>query len=329
MRKHHAKACYVLLVHPDREHGAHVQEVLRKSDIHVTWVQRHLSGLALVDERSFSAILAAVEGHDLDGLEFSALLRRRQQLRQTPGSIVILLGQDRHRELLAATPPEMNDYLIEPCLDAEIVWRVRRNVLSLEMNRSQGQGGSDYHLARQESVFSRQSLLAALQQEINRSSRGGASFGLVLIKVKGWSLLAKDYGPDGARIVEDILVHRMQRLVRTYDRFFRIDRGRFVVLLPQAGRDGVVGFVHRLQSSLTETLRAEAVAGDELQPVHMEGVCTLIDAHYIPPPGSIDDLYTYVVDKVLSDASGPELVFVRIGANGVLAAEDQKHTTSI
>ncbi|MFP4034790.1 MAG: diguanylate cyclase domain-containing protein [Desulfovermiculus sp.] len=307
----------ILLLDPVIEHGRHVQCVLEAHNLQVVWSTRHLSGLVRIDEQSFSLVLATVDGQDIDGLEFCALLRRREQSQGSSSLGVVLIGQDRQREQLVTRDPGMDDYVIEPCLDAEIIWRVKRN---LKMDRWKPQ--HPLELYGLDNTYSKEDLHSVLSSELNRGSRRSDSIGVVLIKVQGWSLLTRDFGSAGSQIVEDIIVGRIRDFIRTYDTLFRIDQGRFAVLLPHSDDQGVLGFMHRIRQALTKILRDDVQTQNELSSVHIEGICASTDISSSPQPDAVREFSTYIVQQAESERFGPELVSIGLGARGMQVDPD-------
>jgi hypothetical protein len=70
-------------------------------------------------------VLHGTQGQDITGFEFCFLLRRRQERRNAAVPAVILMGRD--REALVQSDPDTTGYVLEPCLDAEIVWPLERH----------------------------------------------------------------------------------------------------------------------------------------------------------------------------------------------------------
>jgi len=212
---------------------------------------------------------------------------------------------------LAALDHRMADYLIEPCLDAEIVWRVNRNLPTKD-----DLTGKAFTSLASDSVPTGQDVYPCLAQELGRSARQSDSLGLVIIKVRGWSLLVMDYGRNGAQIVEEIIIRRIQELVRTYDSLFRIEQGAYLTLLPHTAREGTAGFMHRIGQALSNILRSEAIAQHELESIRLEGIWAQTDMQTMPQPEAIEKVYAYILNRTASEKPGPPLVCLRIESEG-------------
>lgn len=307
----------LLLLDPDIEHGRHIQGLLSSHDLQVIWKTKHLSGLALSDDHHFPLILATVEGQDIDGMEFFALWRQRQHRLKNPISAIVLIGHDRDREQLAALDPGMDDYLIEPCLDSEIVWRVKRNLRSVY--NLEGRNLSS-HVP--EEILTRPDVYPYLCKELSRSGRQSDSIGLVVIKILGWPLLTMDYGQNGTQIVEEIILRRIQSLVRTYDDLFRIELGKYIVLLPHADQTGITGFMQRIGQTLSSILCSEAFAQNELESIHLEGICAQTDIKSVPQAMAIDEFHAYVLKRASTDEFGPSFVSMHVESERIQLQDD-------
>ncbi|MFO7803519.1 MAG: diguanylate cyclase [Desulfovermiculus sp.] len=301
----------VLLLDPDPDHGRYLHTLLSSQDLEVTWLTGHLQGLAACQDGFFALIVAVVEGQDIYGPELCALLRRRQQRGEACPAGLVLLGQDRHRGMLTINDPGMDDYVIEPCLDEEIVWRVRHNLRSLSL-----QAAGTPEMDGLNKVLTMTDLNPFLERELNRCSRRADSLGVVLIKIQGWALLTMDYGPHGAYLVEDIVIHRIQRLVRTYDTVFRVTQGSLAVLLPHASRTGLQGFMERIQHSLADILHSDAMAREELV-FAIQGICVYPDSQARPQSGVIDDFQAYVIHRAQSEGPEPGVECIHLGPEGL------------
>ncbi len=311
------KSPCLLLLDPDFEHGRHLQALLSSHDLQVTWLTKHLSGLALCDDHHFPLVLATVEGQDIDGMEFCALWRHRQSRRKTPVSRIVLIGHDRDREQLADLDPGMDDYLIEPCLDAEVVWRVKRNLRSED--HLEGRNLSS-HVP--EEILTGKDVYPYLYKELSRSGRHSDSIGLVVIKIQGWPLLAMNYGQNGTQIVEEIIMHRIHSLVRAYDDLFRIDQGKYIVLLPHADQKGIIGFMQRIGQTLSTILYSDAFAQNELESIHLEGIWAQTDIKNMPQTVALDEFHAYVLKRATTEEFGPSFVSMHVESEKIQLQDD-------
>lgn len=306
----------VLLLDPDPDHGRYLHTLLSSQDLEVTWLTRHLQGLAACQDQSFSLIVAVVEGQDIYGPELCALLRRRQQRGEALSVGLVLIGQERHRGMLTTNDPGIDDYVIEPCLDEEIVWRVWHNLRSLSL---QAAGVPEVNGLNK--VLTMTDLNPFLERELNRCRRKEDSLGVVLIKIQGWALLTMDYGPHGAYMVEDIVIHRIQCLVRTYDTVFRITQGSLAVLLPHASWSGLQGFMQRIQHSLADILHSDTIAREEMDFV-IQGICAYPDPQARPQSKVIDDFQGLIVHRAQSEGPEPDMECLHIGPEGFQPLSD-------
>jgi len=76
---------------------------------------------------------------------------------------------------------------------------------------------------------------------------------------------------------------------------FRIDQGRFVVLLHHTGNNGLKGFVQQAKIVLQTILSRDAFAQDELEAVHFEGICVYTHSQYKTQSEAIHELYAYII----------------------------------
>ena len=300
----------ILIAGPEEDIGQWASEVLHQEGLASLWVQGHLQALARCDDQDFPLVLAAVEGGDIDGFELCRILRRRQALLETPSSNLILLGYERDREQLATSMCDFQDFLIVPCLDVELVWRVRRSLRARTRQVSPPPRGRIQALRQQD-------LPISVHKEIKRGSRRSDSIGLVVVSVQGWDLLSMNHGRAGAVLVEDILTGRMQELVRSSDTVFRIAQGRFILLLPNTGQEGVIDFVHRMQPAVSRILRHEALVQDEIDTVVFEGICVHTQAQAAPGPEAIQTIVKRVLDMALSNDLTPMVTILTIHGDRV------------
>ena len=81
-------------------------------------------------------------------------------------------------------------------------------------------------------ALNRLSLAAMITDELQRSSRTGQPFCFAVIGVDGMADITEQFGAEGGNLVLQTIAHESCTLLRTLDRFGRIENDVFGIILP-------------------------------------------------------------------------------------------------
>jgi diguanylate cyclase (GGDEF)-like protein len=113
-------------------------------------------------------------------------------------------------------------------------------------------------------LFNQRMFWELAANEISRAQRHDYSFGLLLIDLDNFKLINDNYGHTVGDVYLQALARHIQAVLREGDVLARYGGDEFVVLLPEATRDQVVGAAERIRHAI-ESLDVETEIGVRLR----------------------------------------------------------------
>ncbi len=200
----------------------------------------------------FELIVISLDETKFDGLRLCSQLRSFEGTRQTP--ILILVDQDDQPRLLRALDMGVNDYLMRPIDQQELMARVATQVKrwryteQLRMNVK-----TSIELAITDSLTglnNRRYLESHLGHLIEHFINRGKPLSILAIDVDFFKQINDTYGHDaGDRVLQE-LAARIKTSTRTIDLCCRTGGEEFVLVLPNTGSDAAENTAQRLRKSV-------------------------------------------------------------------------------
>lgn len=188
--------------------------------------------------------------------------RRVRELEESSGSmrfVVMLTGQPANKRLQALEV--VNEFLPKPPEPRELtallrqgLRMARRSVDLVEKVRSLGQQAMTDPLT---GLHNRRHGEEAIAHELDRSSRSGDPFGVLMVDVDHFKAINDERGHEVGDRVLQALSRRFQECLRPYDVLVRWGGEEFLVLLPGAGLADAVGVAERLRRHVGSLTLAE------------------------------------------------------------------------
>ena len=127
-------------------------------------------------------------------------------------------------------------------------------------------------------LHTRAVLLAAIEKEVHRAARGSHPFAVIAFDVDRMTHINAAHG----RRLGDRLIERIGFVFRTYfreqDWVCRTDGDRFVVLLPEIGREHAMQLAEAMRTTVQERLSLRDYRTEEPVPVTMSGAVLAVDS---------------------------------------------------
>ena len=204
-------------------------------------------------EEGYELIIINLDIQNVDGLRLCSQFKSLERTRQTP--ILIIIDPDDHQRLLRALDMGVNDYLIRPIDDQELLARVntqirrcryaeqlRTNVLaSMELSVTDPLTG----LYNRRYMESQTALL--VENAVNR----GKMLSMLALDVDHFKAVNDTHGHDvGDRVLEE-LANRLRHCVRNVDLICRMGGEEFVIILPDTGMDVALKVAERIRRTVS------------------------------------------------------------------------------
>lgn len=238
----------VLVVNPDQDQGQEICATAQALGIHARLVSSHWQALALTEDENWPCLVVAVQGLDISGLEFCALLRAREARRQSPSAYVIVLGVQSDLPSVVSTETVIDAYLLEPWLDLELTWQFKRaerfwhlfgKISGALVDPSTG-------------LLTPDGLKSFLFQEVNRVGRRRGWFSLSILAIANQGELRASFGVDWLAWFISGAWDYLRCQLRNYDRLAILGEGRLGLVSPDLDEHGTKALLVRLQASLHE-----------------------------------------------------------------------------
>lgn len=238
----------ILLVEPDQDAAEECSVYLKSWGYKSMVTSTHLQALTLLDDITVDLALVSIEATDIDGYEFCRLLRRREKEYNREPIYLILLGKERHRNIITTKLNiDADDFIIKPYLFSELRWRIASGLKKLYRLR---QAVVSYYTDFSFHILSSEEFYKELCDELNRTIRKKSIIAILLVQFTGLKLIRIDYGNEWATRLEDYLAQSIGKMLRSYDRIGRFKEGLLCVLIPDTSLEGIQGFINRIQNLL-------------------------------------------------------------------------------
>jgi two-component system cell cycle response regulator len=207
--------------------------------------------IALADP---DVIIIALEGDRGESLRLASQVRSHEPTRQTP---VLLLGDDDDSDrLIKALELGINDYVLRPIEEHELIARVRTQV---KRKRYQDRLRSSFlhslSLALTDSLtglHNRRYLQVHLDAILKRMAAAGKPVCLLMIDIDFFKAVNDTHGhPAGDEILVE-MAQRIGRNVRGFDLAARYGGEEFVVVMPDTALDVAVAVADRLRARVQD-----------------------------------------------------------------------------
>lgn len=239
----------VLLVDPDAGRARGIAAGLELLGLSYRHVTSHLKAMAVTEDDPYACLFVAVEGDDVSGLEFCSLLRARESRRQVRPAYVILIGGQADLVPIVSSDVDADDYLIDPWMDMELIWKVKRAVRVLRLVWN----GEGRRLADSTAgLLTSEGLKTFLFEEVNRVGRRHGWFSLSVLSIPDHAGLRVSFGDDWLSWFKSGIWDYLGRQLRNYDRLATLDGGMLCLISPDLDETGTRTLLARLSAALDE-----------------------------------------------------------------------------
>lgn len=210
-------------------------------------------------------VIVSLEGEDDEPLRLASQLRTLEETRQIP---ILLIGDDEDMDrLIKALELGINDYIIRPIDDQELLARVRTQV---RRKRYQDLLHANFlhslSLALTDSLtglHNRRYLSTHLEAVMQRMSDSEKSMCLLMIDIDHFKQVNDAHGHAVGDEVLCEVAHRIGRNVRGFDLAARYGGEEFVVVMPDTPMEVAVAVAERLCEKVAEMpFKVAAPAGE-------------------------------------------------------------------
>lgn len=246
-----AKNARVVLVDDSAIQSANIKEVLAADEAQTTVVANGNDVFAHVE----GADLVIVSlGEDDDPLRLCSLLRSNESSRQLP--ILLIDDEEDVARLIKALELGVNDYIVRPIDDNELLARVRTQIRRKRyQDRLQNLFVESLSLALTDTLtclHNRRYLDAHLDALVKRMSESEKPLSLLMIDIDHFKLVNDTHGHAVGDVVLCEIAERIARNIRGFDLAARYGGEEFVVVMPDTPLEVAAAVAERLRIKIAE-----------------------------------------------------------------------------
>ncbi len=199
-----------MVICQDNELAYTVKQILENQKLTVITAKNHLQGIAILDKTNVEIIIAPVFQTNMDGLEFAKFLRTKEDNQLIPKRYLILFGDEDSRDKVFQSTLNIDDFLIYPFYEAELLWRVKRGINLIDQMEFLFQRLS---IDSNTNTLTTDGFYIVLESEINRISRHTKDFSLLLIYINNLEDIVINYGKDWRTWIEKKLFDPLEKKI--------------------------------------------------------------------------------------------------------------------
>jgi len=203
-------------------------------------------------------IIVSLSLQDSDGLRLCSHLRSMEESRQIPILILVDDTPDQMERLVKGLDIGVNDYLIRPVDQNELMARCRTQ---LRRKKYEDRLRDNYHASLTLAVtdpltglYNRRYLETHLESLMKRAAQDNKPIGLLALDIDHFKLVNDTHGHAAGDDVLKEFVGRIKRSVRGIDLPARIGGEEFVVVMPDTDRETCMAVAERLRASVADSL---------------------------------------------------------------------------
>ena len=204
-------------------------------------------------EEGYELIIINLDIQNVDGLRLCSQFKSLESTRQTP--ILIIIDPEDHQRLLRALDMGVNDYLIRPIDDQELLARVNtqiRRCRYAEQLRTNVQASMELSVTDPlTGLYNRRYMESQTALLVENAVNRGKMLSMLALDVDHFKAVNDTHGHDvGDRVLEE-LADRLRHCVRNVDLICRMGGEEFVIILPDTGMDVALKVAERIRRTVS------------------------------------------------------------------------------
>ncbi len=231
-------------------------------------------------EKNFDLIIVSLGMVETDGLWICSRLRSFEETRRVPILVIVDDDEQGRRQLVRAFEMGVNDYLIRPVDQLELLARVRTN---LKRKRYADRLWENFHLSMQlattdavTGLYNRHYMTSHLDNQLRIARARGKPLSLIMMDLDHFKQINDRYGHAAGDEVLHEFAQRISRNIRGVDLAARYGGEEFVVILPDTRLDEAGRIAERLREVVAEE-PFRLSSGDRISVTASLGLATLTD----------------------------------------------------
>ncbi|MCK5042011.1 MAG: PleD family two-component system response regulator [Sphingomonadales bacterium] len=228
------------------------------SDLKLIGKLHHLGGgkdvISKIRERDYDLVIINLLMSETDGLRVCSQMRSYEETRQLP--ILVVVDNNNTQLLVKALEMGVNDYLIAPADELELIARVKTQI---KRKRYAEQLRENLHLSLQlattdavTGLYNRHYMSSHLDTLVKAAKSTGKEISLVMMDLDNFKLVNDNYGHASGDEVLQEFSQRIARNIRGVDLAARYGGEEFVIIMPDTRSADAVHISERLRATTAD-----------------------------------------------------------------------------
>jgi two-component system cell cycle response regulator len=218
----------------------------------------HISGgkgvISKIRERNYDLVIINLLMSETDGLRICSQMRSYDETRQMP--ILVIVDINNTQLLVRALEMGVNDYLVAPADELELIARVKTQV---KRKRYAEQLRESLHLSLQlattdavTGLYNRHYMTSHLETLVRAAKSTGKKISLAMMDLDHFKLVNDNYGHASGDEVLQEFSQRISRNIRGVDLAARYGGEEFVIIMPDTRSIDAVHICERLRATTAD-----------------------------------------------------------------------------
>ena len=242
----------ILLVDDDQRSGKRIKQSLQRNFSAAIEPNPELA-IAKITDAEFDLVIVSLNLKGSDGLRLCSTIRTLEQCRHLP--IIIIVNDGDNARLLKGLDLGVNDYIIRPIDQNELLARVRTQIARKRFaDQLRARLEESVEMAITDSLtglFNRRYMEKHMKMLVDESLANGTNLSLLILDIDKFKLVNDQHGHDAGDMVLEQFATRLRRGVRGVDLICRLGGEEFVVIMPGTFLSNAVIVAERLRHAIS------------------------------------------------------------------------------
>ena len=210
--------------------------------------------ISKVRERDYDLVIINLLMSETDGLRVCSQMRSYEETRQLP--ILVIVDADNTQLLVRALEMGVNDYLVAPADELELIARVKTQI---KRKRFAEQLRASLHLSLQlattdavTGLYNRHYMSSHLETLVKSANKSGKEISLAMMDLDHFKIVNDSYGHVSGDEVLQEFSQRISRNIRGVDLAARYGGEEFVIIMPDTRPADAIHIVERLRATTAD-----------------------------------------------------------------------------
>ncbi len=212
----------ILLILPDLENE--LPQKIKEWGFDTVVTNSHLHGLKLLDEERPNMIISFLKESDIDGIEFSKIVRFREKNGILEYKYIILILSEEEISTLLSNFYEIDDIIVYPILEQELKWRIINGFKRMENIKQIDKIDNALNILNQNGIKE------FLKKEMNRAIRNNKEVSILILKFLNLEKIESEYSEYWIKWLENVFINQLKPKIRNFEEIGKLENGVYCII---------------------------------------------------------------------------------------------------